>query len=414
MLPRVAARLVSLDVFRGVVMFCLISGGLGLPELAKNLPENTFLQKLALHTEHAAWEGAVFWDFIQPAFMFIVGVSLAFSCERRADTQPYMTMFLHVCLRACLLVLLGIFLRSYGLPQTNFIFTDVLSQIGLGSVFVFLLWRQSFATQAIIAISVLITYWCFFYFFPVDAQFDYAQYQMADYQPLEGLRAHWNMHTNAAANFDRWFLNLLPRAAPYTHTAGGYQTLNFVPAAITMLLGLMAGEWLLADHSSHRQVVGLLLAGAVGIGVGYALHTSGLCPIVKRIWTPSWTLYSAGWASLALGICYFLFDVANLQPIAVPLIALGRNSILLYVAYSLLPSWLLQSVRTHLNRPLFAWLAAHEVLPLQVREEWKTSPPADIFALFGNYQPVAEHAFIAILFSILALWLHRRRFFLKI
>ena len=127
MLPRVAARLVSLDVFRGVVMFCLISGGLGLPELAKNLPENTFLQKLALHTEHAAWEGAVFWDFIQPAFMFIVGVSLAFSCERRADTQPYMTMFLHVCLRACLLVLLGIFLRSYGLPQTNFIFTDVLS-----------------------------------------------------------------------------------------------------------------------------------------------------------------------------------------------------------------------------------------------------------------------------------------------
>jgi predicted acyltransferase len=408
-------RLVSLDVLRGAVMLCLLSGGLGFQQLAEAFPDNRLLPVLALHTEHVAWSGAVFWDFIQPCFMFAVGVAIAYSSNKRRATQPYAWLLGHQAGRALLLIALGIFLRSNGREQTNFVFTDVLTQIGLGSLFVFLLWRQSPVTQGVVAFSVLVSYWCFFYFYPLDPAFDYSQFGLTNYQPLEGIAGHWNIHNNAAAKFDRWFLNLLPQVAgqPYVFSPGGYQTLNFVPAAVTMLFGLMAGEWLLEDRSTQQSVLGLFILGALGIAVGYLLHTSGLCPLVKRLWTPSWTLYSAGWAAITLAFLYVLFDVANLKPVAGPIIALGRNSLLLYVLFLLCRPWLLQSVNTHFNAPLFQWLAVHHWLPLQVRESWKTDPPADLFHLFGVYQPTAEHAFVLVVFAALAYWMYRKRIFVN-
>src|SRR5262245_46440789 len=116
-------RLVSLDAYRGLTMLAMASGGLGLARVAQKFPDSEAWQTIGYQFEHVPWVGCALWDLIQPSFMFMVGVSMAYSCaSRQAHGQSYRRMFAHACLRSLILVLLGIFLRSDGRPRTNFTF----------------------------------------------------------------------------------------------------------------------------------------------------------------------------------------------------------------------------------------------------------------------------------------------------
>lgn len=419
--PPPPQRLASLDIYRGFIMLCMVSGGLGFTQVVRNMiaqgiePTRLWLE-LARQTDHAAWEGGVFWDFIQPAFMFMVGVSMAFSnANRRARGQSYARLFGHAVIRAIFLIALGIFLRSGGSEQTRFTFEDVVTQIGLGYVFLFLLWGHNFTTQLVVALAILVSYWCFIFFHPLPENFSYAEYKLPEgWVILDGLREPWNIHRNAAASFDRWFLNLLPPEGWYTFNRGGYQTLNFVPALATMIFGLMAGQWLRGDRSMARILGGLFIAGAIGIALGYVLHITGACPVIKKIWTPSWAIYCAGWASVMLGIFYFLFDMNNLRGLAWPVAAVGKNSLVTYILSWLVAGWLKQSVKIHLGKTLFLWLANHSLLPPELAEHWRESPPENVFALFGIYQPIAEQAFVVAVLWAIAIWMDRRKLYIRI
>lgn len=421
-------RLVSLDAYRGLVMLAMVSGGLGLHQVAKSHLEQLRLQQASnpvweqvyFHTEHVLWEGCSFWDLIQPSFMFMVGVAMAFSnANRRAAGQSYAALLGHALLRAVFLILLGVFLRTNGQlgTHTHFTFVDVVSQIGLGYFFLFLVWGQSFATQLVIALAILVSYWCFFFFHGlpqgdlVIPDFGHPE-RLKGYVVLEGIRAPWNIHINSAADFDKWFLNLFPPPQHYTHNSGGYQTLNFIPSLATMIFGLMAGEWLRKDYSLQRRCLGLLLAGGAGIGLGYVLHITGVCPVIKKIWTPSWAIYSAGWASLLLGVFFFLFDVINLKPIAWPLTAVGRNSLAVYVLHWLCAAWLVQTIATHFSGAFFQWIAPALQEPL--RSQWREAPPPDVFHLFGEYETVAKSVVVVLALWAVAIWMYRRKLFLKI
>ena len=415
------ARLVSLDAYRGFVMLAMISGGLGLHGIAqvmlKNQPDHPLWPAIGFHTEHVLWEGCAFWDLIQPSFMFMVGVAMAFSnAKRRSQGQSYVGLFGHALLRAALLIMLGVFLRSNSQlgrddAHTNFTFVDVVSQIGLGYVFLFLVWGQSFATQLVIALAILISYWCFFFFHPIPPDGLVIPHQPDGYVVLEGIRAPWNIHINSAAGFDQWFLNLFPPHI-FTHNPGGYQTLNFIPALATMIFGLMAGDWLRRDYSLQRRCLGLLLAGGLGIGLGYLLHISGACPVIKKIWTPSWAIYSAGWASVLLGTFFFLFDVINLKPLAWPLTVVGRNSLAVYVLHSLLAGWIVLTIATHFGDSFFRWIAPVFQEPLRTR--WMEQPPVNVFHLFGDYRPLAQSLVVVLVLWGVALWMDRRKLYLKI
>jgi predicted acyltransferase len=424
-------RLTSLDAYRGFVMLAMVSGGLGLhavaTEMLKQDPDNIWWKQIGFHSEHVLWEGCSFWDLIQPSFMFMVGVAMAFSnANRRNQGQSYASLFAHAVVRAVFLVLLGVFLRSNGQvgkegAHTYFTFMDVVSQIGLGYIFLFLVWGQSFATQLVIALAILISYWCFFYFHALPpggpAMPDFIKPQDAEYlrrhhyEWLEGIRAPWNIHINSAADFDRWFLNLFP-PHDYVDSKDGYQTLNFIPSLATMIFGLIAGEWLRSDRSLQRRCLGLLIAGAIGIGLGYVLHLTGVCPVIKKIWTPSWAIYSAGWASLLLGVFFFLFDVINLQPIAWPLTAVGRNSLTVYILHSLLAGWLIGTIAMHFGPLFFQWLSPNFAEPL--RTAWSENPPESVFHLFGLYQTVAQSVTVLVAVWAVALWMQRRKLFLKV
>lgn len=105
-------RLVSLDAYRGLTMFAMASGGIGLREVSHEFPNSPVWRAIGYQTEHVPWVGCSLWDMIQPSFMFIVGVAMIFSCtSREARGQSWGQMAWHAAWRSVVLILLGVFLR---------------------------------------------------------------------------------------------------------------------------------------------------------------------------------------------------------------------------------------------------------------------------------------------------------------
>ena len=348
-------RLVSLDAFRGLTMLFMASSGFGIAQIAKAFPDSGFWELLRYNTSHAAWVGGGAWDMIQPAFMFMVGMALPFSSSRRtAEGQDQRKLFLHTLWRAFVLVALGVFLSTSAGSRPNFIFPNVLAQIGLGYVFLTLLvgkgWKIQLSAIGVIAVAT----WTAFVLMPVAGPgTDFKALGVTEPgQTFSGLWAHWNMNANFAASFDQWFLNLFPRETPFVFNNGGYQTLNFVPALITMILGLMAGENLRSAKTPGEKLNWLLKAGGLCLVLALVTGTT-LCPVIKRLWTPSWALYSGAVVLWTFALFYWFIDIKGRKAWTFPLVVVGMNSIAIYVAYQLTAGWIRSVGKTWLGNDLF-------------------------------------------------------------
>ena len=153
-------------------------------------------------------------------------------------------MLFHAVVRSLVLIWLGIFLSSNWENRTDWVFTNVLSQIGLGYTFLFVLAWVRPRWQVLAAGLILLAYWWAFALYPSASSTSSASLGLpSDWPRLQGFAAHWEKNANLAAHVDRWFLNLFPRGGkPFIFNKGGYATLNFVPSLATMILGLLAGE----------------------------------------------------------------------------------------------------------------------------------------------------------------------------
>ena len=299
-----ATRLASLDAYRGFVMFLMMAGStMSFVSVSRALPANPFWSFLAFHQTHSQWLGCSLHDLIQPSFSFIVGVALPFSIASRLGRGQTMgKLTLHAAWRSLLLIALGVFLRSVGRPQTFFTFTDTPAQIGFGYTFLFLLGFRSVRTQWIAFGLLLIGDWLLFALYPTPGPaFDYATVGVTPewfaQHGLHGFASHWNMNSNAAAAFDVWFLNLFPQQPRFAFNPGATCTLNFIPTLATMILGLVTGETLRSARSPQHKLPWLALAGLITLIAGWGLGALGFCPVVKKLWTPSWVLFSGGWCS---------------------------------------------------------------------------------------------------------------------
>jgi heparan-alpha-glucosaminide N-acetyltransferase len=408
--PSPPPRLVSLDAYRGFIMLVLASGGLALAQVAKDhFPDHALWQFLAYQFEHVPWTGCSFWDLIQPSFMFMVGVSIPYShASRVAKGHSWPRIAAHVVYRSVILILLGIFLSSNWSKQTNFTFVNVLTQIGLGYAFVYLLRGTSFSFQFLILVTILAGYWYLFFQQPVqDAGYSLLTSSEHDRELwFSGLFVHWNKNANFAAEFDQWFLNLFPRDKPFMYDNGGYQTLNFIPSMATMILGLMAGELLRGPRQPGNKLLFLLGAGAVCLSVGLVLNYT-VCPSVKRIWTPSWAIFSAGWALWMLAGFYLLIDVLGYRRWAFPLVVVGMNSIAMYCMGQLLKPWISHTLQTHLD-----WGYHALAVKTPTDSMWQTAFGPHLFG--GTYGPILQSLAVLAVLWLICLWLYRRRIFLRI
>ncbi len=342
-------------------MFLMMAEVLELAKVAAASPGNPVWQFLAFHQTHAPWAGCSLHDLIQPSFSFLVGAALPFSLAgRAAKGQKLGWMLAHAAWRSLVLIALGIFLRSIGKSQTYFTFEDTLTQIGLGYFFLFLLGLVRPRWLWWVAVAVLLVgYWAAFALYSLPGPgFDYhavgVSADWAKANNFSGFAAHWNMNTNLAWAFDRRFLNLFPREKPFLFNNGGYATLSFIPTLGTMILGLIAGDWLREGKSHLGKLGRLAVAGMACLAAGLAADYAGVCPIVKRIWTPSWTLYSGGWCFLLLAGFYAALDVTGrFRFWAFPLRVIGMNSIVAYCMAHLVNGFILSSFKTHLGPDIF-------------------------------------------------------------
>ncbi len=393
--PAAAApvRLASLDVYRGSMLALMMGEALRFCSVSATFPQSALWAFLCHHQDHVAWVGGSLHDQIQPGFSFLVGAALPFSLAARAlRGESRARMIAHAFRRALVLVVLGIVLRSLGRPETYFTFEDTLTQIGLGYGFLFLLALRPRREQWLALGVVLIAFWGAFALYPAPRPgFDWETVGVPhDWPELQtGFAAHWNKNENFSAQFDRWFLNLFPREETYVYNKGGYQTLSFIPTLGTMILGLLAGGVLRREASAGAKRRWLVTAGLAALTAGYLLGALGVCPIVKRIWTPSWVLWSGGIAFLFTALFYEILDVRQKKAWAFPLLVLGMNSIAAYCLYEAF------------EKPIAAALLRHFT-----RGPFQVLGPAFEATLVGA-------ASLALIWLVLW-WMHRRRLFLRL
>jgi predicted acyltransferase len=381
-----------MDAYRGFVMFLMVAEVLHLARVAAAHP-NGFWQFLARHQTHVDWYGSSLHDLIQPSFSFLVGVALPYSiASRTAKGDSRVSMFGHAARRALILILLGVFLRSVDKLQTNWTLEDTLSQIGMGYLFLFALGFCSTRTIWISLAVTLVGYWLAFVLYPLPPLgFDYTAVGVPADWPYHasGIAAHFNKNSNLAWAFDTWFLNLFPRERPFTHNAGGYATLSFIPTLGTMILGLIAGRWMNSELDDKAKIQRLAIAGVSCLAIGLILHYSGICPSVKRIWTPSWTIFSGGWCFLLLAGFYVLIDALGYRRWSFPLVVIGMNSIAIYVLSHLIDRFIIASFRIHFGQ--------------------------NVFNVFGEgYSWPLSGCAAIVVFWLMLYWMYRRRIFIRV
>jgi predicted acyltransferase len=373
-----AVRNIAVDSYRGFVMLLMMAEVLQLSRVAQAFPGNPFWQVLAWNQTHVPWAGCSLHDTIQPGFSFLVGVALPYSIASRiAKGGTFGKMFLHALWRGLLLAALGVFLRSTHATQTNFTMEDTLTQIGFGYPILFLLAFRPPKWQWTALGAILFGYWLAWALYPPDGPGIYS-----------GFAAHWNKNTNYGAAFDRWFLNLFPRATPFVENSGGYLTLSFIPTLGTMILGMFAGQWLRAE-APRIPMRKFLVCGVAGLAAGALLHFTGICPVVKRIWTPSWTLFSGGICFLFLAAFCWVVEVKGYRKWTFPLVVIGMNSIAAYMIAHLWERFITDSFRINLGPRFFQF--------------WGT-----------GHEPLMRGIAVLAVYWLVLWWMYRRKLFLKV
>ncbi len=393
------ARNVSVDAYRGLVMLLLMAEVLQLSRVAAAYPTSVFWRVLAFNQTHTEWFGCSLHDTIQPGFSFLVGVALPYSiASRMAKSARFMELFTHALWRSLVLVALGVFLRSMDHSMTYFTFEDTLSQIGFGYPLLFLLGFFSSKVESLKWVwgalaLILFGYWLAWALYPAaPANSDWQNVGVPAtwnaQHNFTGFAAHWNKNYNFGNRFDQWFLNLFPRENRFVYNSGGYLTLSFIPTLGTMILGLIAGRWL-RESRPKIPMKKLLIASVSGIALGLALHYSHICPVVKRIWTPSWTIFSGGICFLFLAAFSWVIEVKGFKKWAFPLVVIGMNSIAAYCIAHFMEGFLDSTFRIHLGANFFQFAGA-------------------------GLQRFFEGAAILVCYWLVLLWMYRRKLFLKI
>jgi predicted acyltransferase len=326
-------RLLSIDALRGFDML-LISGGGTFLVLLENKTGLAGVDWIADQLKHPTWNGFTFYDFIFPLFLFIAGVSMAFSLNKGIEmglskTELYKKAFW----RMLILVILGIIDKNQ--PVTFFEpsqirVASVLGRIGLAGFFASLLYLNFSRLHRIFWVAgILLLYYAALFLIPVPGY-------GAGNLTMEGNLVGW---------IDR---NFLPgRLLQKIYDENGLITQ--LPALCLTVMGSIAGDILRSDRKESKKLQILLLAGIAGIGIGlfWGLHF----PINKHLWSSSFILLTAGMAFLILSVFYYVIDVLKFQSWTFFFQVIGMNSLTIYLAYHFIDF-------EHTSHALFAGLYA--------------------------------------------------------
>lgn len=316
--PKREMRSPLLDAYRGFVMLIMIPRPV-LPSAIKHPGFGVILHQF----DHVEWEGMVLWDLIEPMFLFAVGMAMALAFARREEqgaTPPQ--LFKHVIWRTLKLILISQVLWSIAINTFSFQLINVLSQIALAYFLTFLILQLPLRWQVASAVVLTIGYWGLFAMFP-------------------GTRGAFSKSDNVGVVLDRMVLGF--------NYSDYYVTSSFIGGTVTMLFGSWAGRFLTRQRSAGRTLWILIAMAALAFSVGLALRPFN--PMIKRVWTASFTLISGGWTLLVLAAFYWIVEIRQYRKLVFPLVVVGANSIFVYCFSTALQGWLGNTLRIF-TRPL--------------------------------------------------------------
>lgn len=285
-------------------MFLLIGSVTGLYELMQDSGVG-FISAVGWQFEHRYWHGLTFYDFIEPFFMFIVGVAIPFSVMKRLEKgDSWNNIFRHVLQRSVILFLLGILDYSISAGRPVWRLWSVLTQLSFTYLLAFLLMRKAVATQIAVSLFLLLSSFLLYHFWAVPG-FD---------QPFV-----------ADHNFGSWLDLKIMGVLEGDH----WVAFNVVPTAAYTIWGVLAGLVLRDKTSWKKKMLQLCGAGAVGIIAGILLDP--FIPMIKRIGTASIILETGGWCLVVLAVSYWLVDVKKITRIPLFFAIVGMNPLFIYL-----------------------------------------------------------------------------------
>jgi predicted acyltransferase len=311
-MQRQTYRLLSLDFMRGFIMVLLALESTGLYEHLSEASEGTFFHNFMQQFFHHPWNGLHFWDLIQPGFMFMAGVSMAYSL-RKQKQQGYTwnTSFKKTLKRCALLFFWGVLdyaVRPHGL---SFELWDVLTQLSFTTLVAFLIFDWSITAQVIFCVFLLLLTEVLYRFTNIP-NFD---------QPFT------DQH-----NFGNYVDLILMNKINHD----GWVAINCIPTAVHTISGALTGKLFLSDRKDKiKPLIGL---GIICLIVGYGLDVAHITPIIKRIATSSFTLASLGWCLLGLAFCYWWIDIRNHKNYLQFFLVVGMNSLFIYLFFEIVGS----------------------------------------------------------------------------
>jgi len=326
----IGERIKSVDFFRGVTMFLLVGESTQMFDHINEI-NNGFFHFIGTQLTHHEWHGLYFWDLIQPFFMFIVGVAIPFAVANRikkgATTK---SLYLHAFKRSALLLFLGLALYTSGEDKIIFRLQNVLAQLSVTYLVAFLIVRWKWFYQLALSLVLLLA---------TDLAYRYFQ--------VDGFNHPWEPFQNLGSWVNNWLEG--------SDKTSIWASINVFPTTAHTIWGVLCGKLLMSSKTAAEKIKVLVIAGIVGLIVGFGLDYLSITPIIKKIATASFVFASGGWAILALTFSYWMIDVKKIAADSVFFIVVGMNCIFIYLLFSVGGARILYDMYKPFVSEVFAW-----------------------------------------------------------
>lgn len=309
-------RLLSLDALRGFDMLLIAGGGQFISRLY-GVTDIGWIDTIAAQLTHPAWHGFTFYDFIFPLFLFLAGVSLAYSLSGALNKGiEKKVLYRKVFKRMLILMVLGVMDKNMPVDvfnPSNIRFGTVLGKIGIATFFgaVFYLNFSGLQRLGIVA-TILLLYYAALFLIPVPG------YGAGDIS-FEGNLVGW---------FDRTFMPGRLLQKTYDENA----LLTQLPGMCLTILGTLAGDVLRNNLITENEKLKRLIASGV-LCIAIALIWNLHFPINKHLWSSSFIMLTAGMSFLFLALFYGIIDVLGYHRWSFFFKVIGMNSLVVYLAY---------------------------------------------------------------------------------
>ena len=297
---------------------------------------------------HAEWNGITPTDLVFPFFLFMIGVSVTLAYTKRLATgAPKGELYKKILIRSAKIMLLGWLLWLW--PNFDFAgmrYAGVLPRISivfLASALIFLNtnWKQ----QVWIAMVTLVGYWLLMALIPVpiDAVIQSAL-ETGTVKSAEGQMVIGELRqlteTTIAANYEpgvnitAWLDRILLPGRFWEYTWEPEGIMSTFPAIVSGIIGMLVGRIILSVEEPFKKITLLFFTG-------FVLYLAGTMwgwwmPLNKNLWTSSYTLWTAGMATMGLAACILVVDVLGYTKWTKLGRVYGANAITSYVLAGLL------------------------------------------------------------------------------